>query len=58
MTNRDVVTLKQASFEERQSLALHGRIVEFTPGELDMLGAVTDDIPVSEDDFLTGDLDE
>ncbi|MFJ3459424.1 hypothetical protein ACIPMZ_21105 [Scandinavium goeteborgense] len=58
MTDNHVITTTQASFEARQQLALEGCIVEFTPAELDTLGAVTDDIPVSEEDFLTGGDDE
>jgi hypothetical protein len=52
------ITLNEASFTERQQRALEGNIVEFTRDELDTLGAVSDDIPVSEEDFLTGGDDE
>jgi hypothetical protein len=58
MTKRDVIKIADASFLERQRLNLEGHIVEFTPGELDVMGAITDDIPVSEEDFLEGEHDE
>lgn len=50
---RRLITTQNASFIERQQLALEGVIVEFTPGELDTLGAIPDDTPLSEEDFLT-----
>ena len=50
---RKLITTKDASFIERQQLALEGAIVEFTPGELDILGAMPDEIPLTEEDFLT-----
>lgn len=57
MSKPDVITTTEASFEDRQRLTLEGLVVEYTRTELDILGAVADDIPVSEDDFIDAEED-
>lgn len=57
MTTEHIITTHEASFEDRQRLTLEGHVVEYTLSELDTLGAVADDIPVSEDDFIDSDED-
>lgn len=56
-TSGHIVTTREASFEDRQRLTLEGHVVEYTLSELDTLGAVADDIPVSEDDFIDAEED-
>ena len=57
ISKSNVITARDASFEARQRLTLEGHVVEYTLSELDTLGAVADDIPVSEDDFIDSDED-
>lgn len=57
MTTEHIITTHEASFEDRQRLTIEGYVVEYTLSELDTLGAITDDIPVSEDDFIDTDED-
>ncbi|HHY0602198.1 TPA: lytic transglycosylase domain-containing protein [Vibrio parahaemolyticus] len=49
---RDLIKINDASFEERQALTMQGAMVEFTPSELEQMGALPDDTPLTEDDYL------
>ncbi len=51
-TKRTLIKIHEASFEERQVLANQGAIVEFTPSELERMGALPDDSPLTPEDYV------
>ncbi|OEB90906.1 hypothetical protein BBN09_10735 [Vibrio parahaemolyticus] len=50
---RTTITTSDASFEQRQHLTMQGAIVEFTPSELERMGAMPDDTPLTPEDYLS-----
>jgi len=51
-SKRPLIKINDAPFEARQALTMQGAMVEFTPSELDQIGALPDDTPLTEDDYL------
>ncbi len=51
-SKRTLIKINDASFEERQTLTTQGAMVEFTPSELEQMGVLPDDTPLTEDDYL------